>query len=202
MPWGSIRDVQPDDAEEITRQADLGRLRSLASEYREAAGTADVEGYLAELARRFSTQQSGRGVNLLTFHRAKGLEFDAVFLPRLLDKELPFRTQRSSADPEEERRLLYVGITRAREHLYLSWPREPRTSPSPFLTEIGVLGVQPAVHASRGEVARPRPCRLRRRSALRPPEGMAQEARLGGRRARLRGVPRHDARRDRGAEAA
>src|SRR4029077_15922637 len=95
--------------------------------------------FTAELARRFSTVHSGRGVNLLTYHRAKGLEFDAVFLPRLLDKELPFRSQRSAADPVEERRLLYVGITRSRRHLYLSWPRDPRSVPSPFLEELGVV---------------------------------------------------------------
>jgi DNA helicase-2/ATP-dependent DNA helicase PcrA len=128
-----------DDAEEITRQADLGRLRALASEYQGAApGGGGVEGFMAELSRRFSTQKNGRGVNLLTYHRAKGLEFDAVFLPRLLDNELPFRSQRAAADPDEERRLLYVGITRARRHLYLSWPREPRTQPSRFLEELGI----------------------------------------------------------------
>ena len=136
--------AQPDDAEEVTRQADLTRLRALAAEYRDATGGGDVAGYVAELTGRFSTQQSGRGVNLLTFHRSKGLEWDAVFLPRLLDKELPFRTPRSSADPDEERRLFYVGITRARQHLYLSWPQEARTAPSPFLEEIGVAKPEPA----------------------------------------------------------
>ena len=50
---------------------------------------------MAELRRRFSTETEGRGVQLLTYHRAKGLEFDAVFLPRLLDGELPFRSGRS-----------------------------------------------------------------------------------------------------------
>ena len=78
-------------------------------------------------------------MQLMTYHRAKGLEFDAVFLPRLLDGELPYRARKSEADPDEERRLLYVGITRAREHLFLSWPREPRSAPSPFLREIGVV---------------------------------------------------------------
>ena len=140
---GFDANAQPDDTEEVTRQADLARLRALAAEYRDATGGGDVAGYVAELTGRFSTQQSGRGVNLLTFHRSKGLEWDAVFLPRLLDKELPFRTPRSSADPDEERRLFYVGITRARQHLYLSWPQEARSAPSPFLEEIGVAKPEP-----------------------------------------------------------
>ena len=133
----------PDDTEELTRQADLGRLRALATEFAAAHLDGDAASFIAELGRRFSTRETGRGVNLLTYHRAKGLEFDAVFLTRLLDKELPFRSQRSAADPTEERRLLYVGITRARKHLYLSWPREGRSSPSPFLEELGIVAPEP-----------------------------------------------------------
>ena len=75
-------------------------------------------------------------MNLLTYHRAKGLEFDAVFLPRLLDGELPFRSGRAKADPEEERRLLYVGITRAKRYLFLTWPSAGRAQTSPFLDEM------------------------------------------------------------------
>src|SRR6185369_10827574 len=112
----------------------------------------DAEAFGAELARRFSTEHSGRGVNLLTYHRAKGLEFEAVFLPRLLDKELPFRSGRATADPEEERRLLYVGITRARRHLFLSWPEEPKSQPSPFLAEIGVRAAAPAARPAAARV--------------------------------------------------
>ena len=133
----------PDDAEEVGRQADLARMRSLAREFAAQHPEGGIAAFVEDLAARFATERAGRGVNLLTFHRAKGLEFDAVFLPRLLDRELPFRSQRSTADPEEERRLLYVGITRARRHLYLSWPREPKSSPSPFLGEIG-LAATPA----------------------------------------------------------
>jgi DNA helicase-2/ATP-dependent DNA helicase PcrA len=135
----------PDVDEEITRQADLGRLRAIASEYQASAGAgASLAGFLAELDHRFTVQHQGRGVQLMTFHRAKGLEFDAVFLPRLLDGELPYRRRGAEADPEEERRLLYVGITRARVHLFLSWPREMRTAPSPFLQELGVVPPPPA----------------------------------------------------------
>ncbi|MBI4261206.1 MAG: ATP-dependent DNA helicase UvrD2 [Actinobacteria bacterium] len=139
-------ETEPDSAEEATRQADLARLRALAREFEEAHAAEPpdepVAAFVAELARRFSTEEAGRGVNLLTYHRAKGLEFDAVFLPRLLDGELPFRSGRSVAPVDEERRLLYVGITRARRHLALSWPRDARAGRSPFLDEL--LGAEAA----------------------------------------------------------
>jgi ATP-dependent DNA helicase UvrD/PcrA len=131
-------DGEPDSDDEATRQADLARMRALAEEFEAAHPEGDAAAFAAELSRRFSTEESGRGVNLLTYHRAKGLEYDAVFLPRLLDFELPFRSGRSKADPEEERRLLYVGITRARRHLHLTWPLDGRGGPSPFLRELGI----------------------------------------------------------------
>jgi DNA helicase-2/ATP-dependent DNA helicase PcrA len=141
--------AEPDADEEVTRQADLSRMRALAREFEEAHDDADLAGFLAELAARFAVERTGRGVNLLTYHRAKGLEFEAVFLPRLLGGELPFRRGRAEADADEERRLLYVGITRARKWLYLSWPREAKASPSPFLQEIGVAAPQSSGRAGR-----------------------------------------------------
>jgi DNA helicase II / ATP-dependent DNA helicase PcrA len=143
--------IQPDAEEEVTRQADLGRMRALAHEFVDEHPDGDAAAFIAELANRFAVERTGRGVNLLTFHRSKGLEFDAVFLPRLLAGELPFKRGRTEADIDEERRLLYVGITRARTWLYLSWPREAKTSPSPFLRE---LGVAPAAAAGRGRTAK------------------------------------------------
>jgi DNA helicase-2/ATP-dependent DNA helicase PcrA len=71
----------------------------------------------------------------LTYHRAKGLEFDVVFLPRVVDGELPYRSGRSVADPQEERRLFYVGITRARHWLAITWPTDGRAAVSPFIEE-------------------------------------------------------------------
>jgi DNA helicase-2/ATP-dependent DNA helicase PcrA len=125
-----------DSDEERTRRSDLARLRALSSEFAQAnADGATIAAFVAELPKRFSVEESGRGVQLLTYHRAKGLEFDVVFLPRLLDGELPYRSGRSEADPLEERRLFYVGITRARHWLALTWPTERRTTVSPFVEE-------------------------------------------------------------------
>jgi DNA helicase-2/ATP-dependent DNA helicase PcrA len=173
---GYLAAEAPDaDEEEVTRWSDLGRLRAMAGEFAAAHPAGDVGGFLEELTHRFSVERDGRGVNLLTYHRAKGLEFDAVFLPRLVDGDLPFRSGRAKADPQEERRLLYVGITRARRYLFLTWSREGRSKPSPFLTELG-LGARRLGGASL-ELARPRPPRVRRPPSLR--EGPHRRCRRG-----------------------
>jgi len=61
------------------------------------------------------------GVTLASFHAAKGLEWDAVFLVGLSEGLVPISYAKDQAGFDEERRLLYVGITRARKHLFLSW---------------------------------------------------------------------------------
>ena len=71
-------------------------------------------------------------VSLMTFHAAKGLEFSTVFLCGVKEGVVPLDSARHSADPAEERRLLYVGMTRAKEELILIAPGEP----SPFLDHL------------------------------------------------------------------
>ncbi len=120
------------EAEE-TRQDDLRRLVELAGELDD--GDLTLTGFVAELERRFGGSDTSDGVNLLTYHRAKGLEFEAVFLPRLEEGELPVRQAKTDEAVAEERRLLYVGLTRAKRQLSLSWTA--RSKPSRFLAELG-----------------------------------------------------------------
>jgi DNA helicase-2/ATP-dependent DNA helicase PcrA len=115
---------------EVTRQNDLRLLVKIAERL---GRDATVDDYLEHLRTHFGGG-SGTGVHLLTYHRAKGLEFDAVFLPRLQDRELPSKFARTGDEQAEERRLLYVGMTRARAHLTITWSGKP----SPFLRELGV----------------------------------------------------------------
>ncbi len=95
-----------------------------------ASGAPDARSVIAELEARTAHERAnaGDGVNLLTYHRAKGLEWDAVFLPSLEEGLLPVRQATDDAEAiAEERRLLYVGITRARVHLALSWAERRET---------------------------------------------------------------------------
>jgi DNA helicase-2/ATP-dependent DNA helicase PcrA len=117
---------------EQVRQTDLARIVQLAEAF-----DGDAAAFVAELRRRFDPGGDGaRGVHLLTMHRAKGLEFDAVFIPRLQEKELPAKQARTEDELAEERRLLYVGMTRAKRVLWLTWSGKR----SRFLDELGVAG--------------------------------------------------------------
>ncbi|MBA2720393.1 MAG: ATP-dependent DNA helicase UvrD2 [Chloroflexi bacterium] len=150
---GPAATAGPRGAEARERAAALETILAIVDEAVRADPAVDVAAIRAELERRAAHERNGSsdGVNLLTYHRAKGLEWDAVFLPMLEDGTLPIRqTFDDNAALAEERRLLYVGITRARRHLHLSWAdrretrgRETRRTRSRFL-----VGLVPAAQRS------------------------------------------------------
>jgi DNA helicase-2/ATP-dependent DNA helicase PcrA len=109
--------------EAAERSASLETLLSIVADLATARPAVSRDEVLAELDRRDADEATGAstGVNLLTYHRAKGLEWDAVFLPALEEGLLPIRQAKEDVEVDEERRLVYVGLTRARTHLALSW---------------------------------------------------------------------------------
>jgi len=134
--------------QELTRQADLARFVRLAAEFDDGHRT--VREFVHDVEARFGGD-GGRGVNLLSYHRAKGLEFEAVFLPRLEDGELPFKRSKSPEALSEEQRLFYVGITRAKTHLAISWVSDGRRKQSPFVRDL----IPPSARTSEAATAVP-----------------------------------------------
>nr|WP_208857848.1 ATP-dependent DNA helicase UvrD2 [Streptomyces flavidovirens] len=136
----------------------LAALVRLAEDFAKTRFTATLSDLVAELDERAAAQHAPtvQGVTLASLHSAKGLEWDAVFLVGLTEGMMPITYAKTDEQVEEERRLLYVGVTRARLHLVLSWAlsRSPggRASrrPSRFLN-----GLRPgsSVPGSRGASA-------------------------------------------------
>lgn len=111
--------------------------------FREWKAFAEKERERAKSAKNVGTAgEAGGGeasVMLCTMHGAKGLEFDAVFLPDVIEGNLPHKRSCSGEALEEERRLFYVAITRARRRLWIGWikkDRAGRCEPSRFLREL------------------------------------------------------------------
>jgi DNA helicase-2/ATP-dependent DNA helicase PcrA len=131
---------------EHTHEAD-GRLENLAELASQAGDFDDVQGFLetvALVADSDELESDGTRVSLMTLHTAKGLEYPAVFVVGLEEGIFPhFRSLAEPSELEEERRLFYVGITRARRHLAIShawsrtaWGRTQPAMPSRFVTEV------------------------------------------------------------------
>ncbi|KWW99331.1 hypothetical protein LI90_965 [Carbonactinospora thermoautotrophica] len=157
------------------------RWESLATIVRMAEDLATVRPgstlaeFVADLEERAAVQHvpTLQGVTLASLHAAKGLEWDAVFLVGLVEGMLPIAYAETPEALEEERRLLYVGITRARERLTLSWAlaRSPGSRPSRrvsrFVEELrparraaGAAGRSGRSGSNGGRRNGPAPCRV------------------------------------------
>lgn len=136
-----------------------GAFRALVKAFDTHGGWAGLLNWVNLQSELETVRRRSEKVQVMSLHAAKGLEFRAVFLPALEDGILPFAgaatlsghadREHMRTDAEEERRLLYVGMTRAAEGLYLSragkrmlYGREVRLKPSRFLDDIPVEAVK------------------------------------------------------------
>lgn len=145
---GYVTDLQTQGTDEASdRLSNLNELVSAALQYAEENEDSSLEAFLANAALASNLDDGGEDnqkVTLMTLHSAKGLEFPVVFLVGLEQGLFPsFRSLDDPMSLEEERRLMYVGITRAQEKLFISYAQERRlyqnrepAVPSQFLAEL------------------------------------------------------------------
>ena len=189
----------PGSIEEMTRRENVGQLVARMEEFDESKEEPTLSAFLEEVALMTSADEQGESTEslaLMTLHMAKGLEFPLVFITGLEEHLLPTsraieESQTSPEGLEEERRLFYVGITRARRHLVLAWSRWrymfgslQETRPSRFLGEVprelveereiaaaGDLGMRAASRRAQ-RFSTPAPAKVVRKPA---PEGVHYE---------------------------
>lgn len=145
---GMKRELEEDASlESELRLENLMEFKSITASFEERTGSVNLGDFLEEIsliADMSEHKENGDEVTLMTIHSAKGLEFDVVFLIGMEESIFPHANSLMEKDGlEEERRLMYVGITRARELLYLTnakrrmlYGKENMNPPSRFIEEI------------------------------------------------------------------
>ncbi len=139
--------MEEDTLENQLRLENLMEFKSITASFEERTGSVNLEDFLEEIsliADMSEHKEEGNAVTLMTIHSAKGLEFDVVFLIGMEEGLFPHTNSLMEKDGlEEERRLMYVGITRARDLLYVTnakrrmlYGKETMNPPSRFIEEI------------------------------------------------------------------
>ncbi len=174
----------------------LDQFYKKIEEYQQAEPDRTMRGYLAHLnmelkageegAIKFDPNSGPESLKVMTIHSAKGLEFKFVFIINMVDQRFPTRSKRDSIEiptdlvkdilPEgdfhlqEERRLFYVAMTRAKTHLYLSWAQNygglKAKKPSLFLQETNLVPSE-SVHKATGQVVFTPPSKAPRKQVYR-----------------------------------
>lgn len=135
------------DPQDEARLDNLAELESVGSEFERDYPDADIEDFLERVSLVADSDdipdEAGGVVTLMTLHTAKGLEFPAVFLTGMEEGILPHQRSIEALDLDEERRLTYVGLTRAQQRLHISravmrrqWGQPSMSAPSRFIEEI------------------------------------------------------------------
>ncbi|GAB2593250.1 ATP-dependent DNA helicase UvrD2 [Kribbella endophytica] len=167
------------------RWESLSALVTMAADFAKSHPQAGLVDLMSELDRRATIQHAplAEGVTLATLHTAKGLEWECVFIVGAHEGTLPISYAQTPTQVEEERRLFYVGVTRAKQQLFVSWStsRSPggrgTRGPTRFLDSIGIGGSsrqaaqewQPAGRTGRERTDKPIPkCRVCGRGLLDP----------------------------------
>ncbi|MCU1474944.1 ATP-dependent helicase [Amnibacterium sp.] len=155
---GHTHHAPPGPGEQRTRWELLDALATLAEQA--PAGTT-LQAFVAELAERAAAQHDPpiEAITIATLHSAKGLEWPVVFVIGLADGLLPIGYANTPEQVEEERRLLYVGVTRAKDRLRLSWARSGGSragerSPSRFLPDLKLPDQGPGTSTARARAVR------------------------------------------------
>ena len=143
-----LRSQCKDEASFQRRKANLDELAEWFEGGPRGSSAGDLAAQLARLSRN-DKDDGGNQVRLMSLHAAKGLEFGCVFIVGCEDGTLPHEAALEEGSLEEERRLMYVGITRAKSRLWLSHSRETRRfreklrlQPSRFLDELPAAELQ------------------------------------------------------------
>ncbi|MGW1563500.1 ATP-dependent DNA helicase UvrD2 [Streptomyces sp. NPDC002144] len=177
------------------RWESLAALVNLAQDFTAAQPGATLGHLVAELDERAGAQHAPtvQGVTLASLHSAKGLEWDVVFLVGIAEGMVPITYAKTDEQIEEERRLLYVGVTRARERLHVSWALSrspggrPSRRPSRFLD-----GLRPGSASSAARTAAGGPGGVER-GRIRGPEAVPRRAQRTPARCRVCGRTLTDA---------
>ena len=151
----------------------MGELFNIAAEFEKEGDEQTLNDFLDRVTLSSdldSFDESKDQVALMTLHSAKGLEFPVTFIIGLEENLLPHYNSAVDGEIEEERRLLYVGLTRAKEKIYLTsssrrlvFGKEESPSPSRFLTEIPEEFITASMY--QGSFSRPSRRRARKPSA-------------------------------------